>query len=682
MTKSDLYSKTRVAALITAVFFALLFTACPNAAGGGGGGSTVNITVKGDANVELPAEPVAVRAGAKWAEAQAIVQGKVTFKTGYVLNSWHFGEDASAPEITEEDSFYMHTTVYVKSRPDLPPLPKPENPGDQTVQITLRVHPAEAGKILGENPISVKKGTTWPQLQNYAKAAFKANYGFSEEQVEWKKDGSVLGSTHSFDSDTTIFAEPEDLRIFVTFTGDSRVTIAEPATITVIDGTKWKDIKTKAAAKVKVNDSNYAITAWNLDGESGTVLTDDYEFKKTGGTSRTIYAKTGDRRITLTVKYERLYGPKVDAGTITVFDGDTWGSVKARVAREITIPDHFILSEWHWHGLASGFISDDYTFKVSKSVPGPAVAFIRPDIKLTISKAIYLTYHAPLSDSDGSAYHFLSIKGVRNGTIGNNDQYNNEEHTVSLSYFQMGATEIPQELYELVMGENPSRFKGPSYPPAEGERQELRPVENVGWYQVILFCNELTRCTQGLGEEECVYTYDGHTYNFKDAYNTKRPEMNMSKRGFRLPTSAEWEWAAQSKSDGFRHKYSGTNRKDLLKAYAWYDVNSGDKTHEVGKMGGNHYLLYDMSGNVEEWCWDWYSNSTPASGQTDPTGPAEQVGYYGRVVHGGSYADDEYRCKCAYIWQRTYYDGYHRGNVASASQPGCGNCMKFCHRQN
>ena len=669
MIKYNLYNKTRVAALITAAVLALIalfgITACPNAAGGGGGGSTVNITVKGDANVVLPAEPVTVRAGAKWAEAQATVQGKVTFNTGYVLNSWHLGEDASAPELTDDDIFYMHTTVYVKSRPDLPPLPKPENPGDPTVQITLKAHPAEAGQILGENPISVKKGTTWPQIQNYAKAAFKANYGFSEENVIWKKNGNTVDGTYTFDDDTTIFAEPEDLRITVTLTGDSRVTIAEPATITVIDGTKWKDLKTKAAAKVEVNDSNYAITAWNLDGESGTVLTDDYEFKKTGGTSCTIYAKTGDRRITLTVKYKRLYGPQVDAGTITVFDGDTWGSVKARVAREITIPDHFILSEWHWHGLSSGFISDDYTFKVSKSVPGPAVAFIRPDIKLTISKNTYLTYHAPLNGRIRELKYYLEpIARVYGDKIGSDDRYDNKERDVKLHHFQMGRTEIPQALYELVMGVNPSRFKGPSYPPAVDESQELRPVETVSWYKAVLFCNELTRCTEGLGEKECVYTYDGHTYNFMDAHYEKEPKMDMDKRGFRLPTEAEWEWAAQSKFDGRRHKYSGTDIEDHLKAfYAWYDDNSGGKTHEVDKKGGNHYSLYDMSGNVAEWCWDWYSSTSPASGQTDPTGPATPNEYHERIVRGGSYTSGALRCECAYRekWESissVYYIGF------------------------
>lgn len=665
MTKYDLYNKTRVAALITAAVLALLFTACPNNAGGGGG-STVNITVKGDGNVNVPADPVQVTLGSQWSTVKAILSPRVTAHAGWLIDSWHPGEDASQPEIDNAKIFYGDETVFVKSRPILPPLPKPENPGDPSVKITFEVAP-EAGKILGDNPVIVRPNTTWADLKNYAKAAFKANYGFSEESVQWKQGSAPLSDGTSFTANATITAYPEDLRIFVTFTGGTYVTIAEPATITVIDGTKWKDIKTKAAAKVKVNNSNYAITAWNLNNEGGTVLNDDYEFKKTDGPFRTIYAKTGDRRITLTVKYERLYGPQVDAGTITVFDGDTWGSVKARVAREITIPDHFILSEWHWHGLSSGFISDDYTFKVSKSVPGPAVAFIRPDIKLTISKNAYLTYYAPVNGSVTELKYYLEpIDRVYGDKIGSDDQVDNKERDVKLRQFQMGRTEIPQALYELVMGENSSKFKGPSYPPAEGETQELRPVEQVTWRHAVLFCNELTRCTEGLGEKECVYTYDGHTYNFRDAYHNKKPEMDMDKRGFRLPTEAEWEWAAQSKYDGRRHKYSGTDIEDHLKAhYAWYGENSGGKTHQVEKKGGNHYLLYDMSGNVAEWCWDWYSGSTPAGGQTDPTGPAEQVENYGRVVRGGSYKYQAHTCECAYRKDSSFSGAYIGFRIAA-----------------
>ena len=121
--------------------------------------------------------------------------------------------------------------------------------------------------------------------------------------------------------------------------------------------------------------------------------------------------------------------------------------------------------------------------------------------------------------------------------------------------------------------------------------------------------------------------------------------MNMSKKGFRLPTEAEWEWAAQGGSA--RQVYAGTDNRSDLKDYAWYSTNSYNKTHTASEMS-NPLKLFDMSGNVAEWCWDWYSGSTPTGGN-NPTGAFS--GTY-RAVRGGSYkseaTESKHECECAY----------------------------------
>ena len=172
-------------------------------------------------------------------------------------------------------------------------------------------------------------------------------------------------------------------------------------------------------------------------------------------------------------------------------------------------------------------------------------------------------------------------------------------HSVTLSDYYIGETEVTQELWAAVMGNNPSNFKG----------NALRPVESVTWNDCQTFISKLNALT---GEN------------------------------FRLPTEAQWEFAARGGNKSRGHLYSGSNS---IGDVAWYEGTSGYgyKTHAVKTKSSNELGIYDMSGNVREWCQDWYAGYSSAA-VTNPTGPASRT--Y-RVSRGGCWNSDASNCRAA-----------------------------------
>ena len=175
--------------------------------------------------------------------------------------------------------------------------------------------------------------------------------------------------------------------------------------------------------------------------------------------------------------------------------------------------------------------------------------------------------------------------------------YEKPAHKVNLSSYAIGKYEVTQALWKAVMGNNPSNWQGDNL-----------PVEQVSWNDCQTFISKLNAITG---------------------------------KNFRLPTEAEWEFAARGGKKSKGYKYSGSNNIDEI---AWYGSNSGSKTHPVGTKKSNELGIFDMSGNVWEWCGDWFGNYSSSS-QTNPTGPSSGGD---RVGRGGGWSFNARGCRVSF----------------------------------
>ncbi len=227
-------------------------------------------------------------------------------------------------------------------------------------------------------------------------------------------------------------------------------------------------------------------------------------------------------------------------------------------------------------------------------------------------------------------------------------------HSVIIGAFTMSQTLITQAQYIAVMGINPSRR----------DSGGTWPVESVNWYDAVLFCNKLSK----LAGLDTVYTY-ASIYQGSGYDTLTSVSINYAKNGYRLPTEAEYEYAdrAGTTTDYYWDRnYPPTTTADTLAidSNAVWAYNSPNGTQPVATKPPNAYGLYDMSGNLWEWCNDWLGGYS-SSNQTNPTGPS--VGSY-RVQRGGhDYAYD----LCA-AWRSSDYPGFLGGSYINGFRVVCG----------
>ena len=272
--------------------------------------------------------------------------------------------------------------------------------------------------------------------------------------------------------------------------------------------------------------------------------------------------------------------------------------------------------------------------------------------------------------SDTTPAGFVAVEGT---TVTGGNKFNSlnqpdnsfkgvfiEGRTVTIANFYMSDHEVTQAEFQTVMGANPSSFDGSTGKEAsDGETQTNRPVENVSWYMAIAYCNKkslvdnLTPCYSVNGVSDWATLAFSAIPTDRDT-NWNNVTCNFSANGYRLPTEVEWEYAALGGKNGVTAAdptdYGGTNDSSAIGNYAWYNENSANKTHEVKKKTKNALGLYDMSGNVLEWCYDWYNSSVTAGDNgnatvTNPTGPAS--GTY-RVFRGGDWESPDGFCTVSY----------------------------------